>query len=265
VIQNTITESLAKPLPLSRARKIIVMLPAYNEASRLGQLLDKIEQTFNENGFEYEVIVVDDGSADETAEIADRASREMPLNLVVHNKNMGLAAALNTGLRKAIGSGQQGDVVVTMDADDTHPPKIIDRLVTAIDEGFDIAIASRYQAGSRVVGVPWNRIFLTQVASYMFRVLMPIPGIRDYTCGYRAYRFDALRETIDFYGDQFVSEQGFSCMVDVLLKMRRFKFVMGEVPFVLRYDQKEGASKMPVGSTVWKTLSLFARRRLGGY
>ena len=127
-----------------------------------------------------------------------------------HKKNQGLAAALNTGLRTAIESGREGDIIITMDADDTHPPKIIDRLITVLDEGLDVAVASRYQAGARVIGVPWNRIFLAQVASAMFRLLMPLPGIRDYTCGYRAYKYEALRETIDFYGDEFVSEAGFS-------------------------------------------------------
>ena len=213
----------------------------------------------------YEIIVVDDGSTDATAEIAESASKEFPVRLVKHERNLGLSGALNTGLRTAADLGDQDDIIVTMDADDTHPPKIIDRLVRAIDEGCDVAIASRYQPGSRVVGVPWNRILLTQVASYMFRILMPIPGVRDYTCGYRAYKHEILSSTIDHYGDEFVSEQGFSCMVDVLLKMRRFKFVMGEVPFILRYDLKEGESKMPVGNTVWKTLMLFAKRRFGGY
>ena len=247
------------------SRKIFVALPAYNEADRLGQLLEKIGRTFSANQMPYEIIVVDDGSTDDTAEIADTASKELPVRLVKHEKNLGLSGALNTGLRKATELGQQDDIIVTMDADDTHPPKIIDRLVTAIDEGCDISIASRYQPGSRVVGVPWNRVLLTQVASYMFRLLMPIPGVRDYTCGYRAYKHEILKSTIEYYGEEFVSEKGFSCMVDVLLKMRRFNFVMGEVPFILRYDLKEGESKMPVGNTIWKTLALFAKRRFGGY
>ena len=265
MIQDTQIRTSANPVDATETRKIFVMLPAYNEAQRLGQLLGKIEQTFNGNGLPYQVIVVDDGSADETAAIASEAAKEIPLELVMHKKNQGLAAALNTGLRTAIESGREGDIIITMDADDTHPPKTIDRLITSLDEGLDIAIASRYQPGARVVGVPWNRIVLAQVASAMFRLLMPLPGVKDYTCGYRAYKYEPLRATIDFYGDEFVSEQGFSCMVDVLLKMRRFKFVIGEVPLILRYDQKEGESKMPVSNTVFKTLALFARRRLGGY
>ena len=246
-------------------RKIFVALPAYNEADRLGQLLEKIGKTFSDNQLNYEVIVVDDGSTDATAEIAESVSKELPVRLVKHERNQGLSGALNTGLRTAAKAGNPADIIITMDADDTHPPKIIDRLVRAIDEGCDVAIASRYQPGSRVVGVPWNRVLLTQVASFMFRILMPIPGVRDYTCGYRAYKHEILELTIDHYGDEFVSEKGFSCMVDVLLKMRRFNFVMGEVPFILRYDLKEGESKMPVGNTIWKTLTLFAKRRFGGY
>jgi dolichol-phosphate mannosyltransferase len=232
---------------------------------RLGQLLEKIGQTFASNQLNYEIIVVDDGSTDDTAQIANMASKELPVRLVQHEQNKGLSGALDTCLRTSVDLGNEGDIVITMDADDTHPPKIIDRLIRAIDEGFDVAIASRYQPGSRVVGVPWNRVMLTIVASYMFRLLMPITGIRDYTCGYRAYQHSVLKDSIKFYGDDFVSEKGFSCMVDVLLKMRRFNYVMGEVPFVLRYDQKEGESKMPVGNTVIKTLKLFAKRRFGGY
>ena len=247
------------------ARHIFVALPAYNEGKRLGQLIEKIGQTFDSNGLNYTVIVVDDGSTDDTAEIADAAGKEYPVKLVQHKQNQGLSGALNTCLRSSLQLAGESDIIITMDADDTHPPKIIDRLIRAIDEGYEVAIASRYQPGSRVVGVPWNRILLTIVASYMFRLLMPITGVRDYTCGYRAYKHSVLEEAISFYGDEFVSEKGFSCMVDVLLKMRRFGYVMGEVPFVLRYDQKEGLSKMPVGNTVITTLKLFLKRRFGGY
>ncbi|MEM9412313.1 MAG: glycosyltransferase [Planctomycetota bacterium] len=265
VIQQTQVETSPPPKIETGRRKIIVALPAFNEGLRLGKLLEKISHTFDANRLNYEIIVVDDGSSDDTAEIAQSAGKEIPVTLVKHVQNQGLSGALNTCLRTALNSSTTGDIIITMDADDTHPPKIIDRLVTAIDEGMDVAIASRYQPGSRVVGVPWNRVLLTQVASYMFRTLMPIPGVRDYTCGYRAYKHNILKQAINFYGDQFVSEKGFSCMVDVLLKMRRFEFVMGEVPFILRYDMKEGESKMPVGNTVVKTLKLFAKRRFGGY
>jgi dolichol-phosphate mannosyltransferase len=242
-----------------------VMLPAYNEAEGLPSLLDKIKQVFATNGQPYHVIVVDDASTDDTSEIAIAAGQDMPLTLVRHQENQNLPGALRSGMMKAIEMGDSGDVIVTMDGDDTHPPGSINCLLQKISEGYDIVTASRYQIGSRVMGVPLNRVLMTWGARMLFRVAMPIPGVRDYTCGYRAYRFDVLRDTMEHYGDQFVSEKGFSCMADVLLKMRRFKYVFGEVPLLLRYDQKQGVSKMAVGRTVSLTLKLLLKRRFSGY
>lgn len=249
----------------SDAFTTFVMLPAYNEADGLPSLLQKIKQVFASNGQPYHVIVVDDASSDDTSEVAISASSEMPLTLVRHLKNQNLPGALRSGMTKAIELGTSGDVIVTMDGDDTHPPGSINCLLQKISEGYDVVAASRYQIGSRVMGVPFFRVLMTWGARMLFRVAMPIPGVRDYTCGYRAYRFDVLQEAMDHYGDQFVSEKGFSCMADVLLKMRRFKYVFGEVPLLLRYDQKQGVSKMAVGSTVWLTLKLLLKRRLSGY
>jgi len=242
-----------------------VVLPAYNEAEGLPLLLDRIRSVFTDNGRAYHVIVVDDASTDDTAEIAIDASADMPVSLVQHIKNQNLPGALRSGMTAAVGLGKEGDVIVTMDGDDTHPPAFINPLLQKIAEGYDVVTASRYQPGSRVVGVPTFRVLCTYGAKWLFQLIMPIPGVRDYTCGYRAYRFDVLKKTMDHYGDEFVSEKGFSCMADVLLKMRKFKFVFGEVPFLLRYDQKQGLSKMNVGQTVSLTLKLLLKRRFGGY
>ena len=242
-----------------------VVLPAYNEADGLPLLLDRIQRAFADNGKSYHVIVVDDASTDDTAEIAIDFSAKMPVSLVQHVKNQNLPGALRSGLTAAVGLAQEGDVIVTMDGDDTHPPAFINPLLQKIEEGYDIVTASRYQNGSRVVGVPKFRVLMTYGAKLLFQTIMPIPGVRDYTCGYRAYRFNVLKETMDHYGDEFVSENGFSCMADVLLKMRKFKYVFGEVPFLLRYDQKQGLSKMNVGRTVSMSLKLLLKRRFGGY
>ena len=242
-----------------------VVLPAYNEADGLPMLLERICRVFSDNGKSYHVIVVDDASTDETADIAIDYSSSMPVTLVQHLKNQNLPGALRSGLTAAVRLAQEGDVIVTMDGDDTHPPAFINQLLQKIEEGYDVVTASRYQIGSRVVGVPKFRVLMTYGAKLLFHLIMPIPGVRDYTCGYRAYRFNVLEETMNHYGKDFVSEKGFSCMADVLLKMRKFKYVFGEVPFLLRYDQKQGLSKMNVGRTVSMSLKLLLKRRFGGY
>ena len=247
------------------AGTVFVVLPAYNEAEGMPSLLRKIREVFAANNRKYLVIVVDDASTDNTAEIASKASFDMPLMLVQHKVNQNLQGSLRTGLTTASKLAVDGDVIITMDGDDTHPPGCINTLLQKVGEGYDVVTASRYQPGSRVMGVPPFRVFCTFGARMLFKLIMPIPGVRDYTCGYRAYRADILRDTIDYYGEEFVSEKGFSCMADVLLKMRKFKYVFGEVPLLLRYDQKQGVSKMQVGRTISLTLKLLLKRRFGGY
>ena len=266
MINRSPSSALADVSPsssLPSTGKVFVVLPAYNEEVGLERLLGKIKQTCETQDYLYEVIVVDDASTDETASIASQASFQMPLNLVSHETNRGLSGAIKTGLETAISEAEHGDVIVTMDADDTHSPVSIPAMLEMIDEGHDVVIASRYQKGSQTVGVPANRVFLTTVARWMFKFMLPIKGVRDYTCGYRAYRAESLAKAMSHHRERFFTEQGFSCMVDIILKMRGFDFVFGEVPMVLRYDQKEGESKMDVLSTGKKTLFLLARRRLG--
>jgi dolichol-phosphate mannosyltransferase len=238
-----------------------IVLPAYNEAESLPPLLCSIHLALDRSDTAYNVIVVDDGSRDDTARVAREASFHMPVVLVEHGVNQGLAAAIRTGFRAALAQCGPGDVIVLMDADNTHPPALVHRMLNMIREGHDVVIASRYQSGARVVGVPWHRNLLSLGARGLFQLVFPIKGVRDYTCGFRAYRENVLRQAMEDYGDNFVSEKGFSCMVDVLLKLRRYDPIMGEVPLILRYDKKGGVSKMRVARTVWQTLALIVRRR----
>jgi dolichol-phosphate mannosyltransferase len=132
-----------------------------------------------------------------------------------------------------------------------------------IAEGYDVVIASRYQPGSRTVGVPLSRRAISWAGSMLFRIVLPVQGVRDFTCGYRAYRAAVIQAAIAEYGPAFVDQEGFQCMVDILLKLRGRPLIFGEVPMVLRYDRKQGASKMDVGTTAAATLGLLLRRRLG--
>jgi dolichol-phosphate mannosyltransferase len=185
----------------------------------------------------------------------------MPVMVETHAVNQGLGATIRDGLLKACELADPHDVLVTLDADNTHTPELILRMVRTVREGLDVVVASRYRPGSRVRGVPLGRRILSRVASVVFRVLFPIKGIRDYTCGYRAYRAGALQSVIARSGGTFFEEEGFQVMVDILLKLRRDEdLIFGEVPLILRYDLKEGASKMDVGRTVRRTLSLVIRR-----
>jgi dolichol-phosphate mannosyltransferase len=243
------------------SRRILVVLPAYNEEENIGDLLNQIKFALEEDSkTSYKVYVVNDGSRDKTEEIVRSMSAEMPIELIVHEANQGLGATIRDGLYKAVNDSNQNDIIITMDADATHNPGLILRLMRMIIEGHDVVIASRFQPGARVIGLAWYRKLLSIAASIIFRITYPIKGVKDYTCGYRAIRADVLKSAMAEYGDRFFDQDGFQALVDILLKLRRRKLLFGETPLILRYDQKGGMSKMNVGRTIKKTLILIVKR-----
>ena len=252
------------PQGIQRKQLVWVVLPANNEEQCLPWLLSRIADAMFHSGLAYKVIVVDDGSKDKTARIAEEYSKHIPVILERHAVNMGLGATIRDGLTKACQLADPADVIVSMDADNSHSPDLILRMFWSVREGRDVVIASRYREGSSTHGVPFVRRILSRVAGWMFQVTFPIPGVRDYTCGFRAYRAATLQNALKQYGATFFDQQGFQCMVDILLKLSRMKVIFGEVPMVLRYDLKEGASKMKVAQTVVNTLLLMVKRRFGG-
>jgi dolichol-phosphate mannosyltransferase len=256
--------SVAIPDPAQYVRsKIIAVLPAYNEEANIGKLLTRISHAMYEANLNFEVIVVDDGSRDGTRQVLDESATTLPLRVCSHPVNLGLGAAIRDGLQAAADLAQEDDIIITMDADETHSPGLILRMARMILEGFDVVIASRYQPGARVLGVPLFRRLMSFGASWLFRILFPTPGVRDFTCGYRAYRAGALKKAIGHYGTSFVDQNGFQCMVDIILKLRKLDVIFGEVPMLLRYDLKGGDSKMRVFKTAKNTLLLLAKRRMG--
>lgn len=227
-----------------------VILPAYNEELSLKSLIPKIL------GLGYGVIVVNDGSSDATGYVADgfRSNYPCDVEVIHHPENRGLGAAVATGLAHALQTLPDTDWVVLMDADDTHDPSVI-ATMTAL--ASDVVIASRFQPGSKVVGLSMVRTLLSTCASILLRVIVPVKGVRDYSCGYRLYKLGAIRRVANRYGfNSIVTRSGFECMVELLLKLRQVGSTFGEVPFTLRYDQKQGASKMRIVKTITGYMTL---------
>lgn len=246
-----------------RKRTVFIALPAFNEEGCIGALLGHIDSAMVDASLSYKVILIDDGSTDRTSAIAEEYSAHMPLILQRHGSNQGLGVTIKDGIMKALELADESDIIITMDADDTHTPGLILRMVRMVSEGYDVVIASRFQREARTIGVPLLRRLLSSGASMILRILFPVKGVRDYTCGFRAYRASILKEAINRYGKDFFDQEGFQCMVDILLKLRGMHLIFGEVPFILRYDFKEGGTKMNIRRTIIKTLSLIVKRRLG--
>jgi dolichol-phosphate mannosyltransferase len=255
-------------LETSSKGKIILALPAYNEAACIGDLLDAAAAAFAEmRDREPCVVVVDDGSRDGTAEAVRAHRSAFPVRLVQHEVNRGLGPAILTGLRAALEMSDrpEADTIVNMDADNTHPPDAIPSMLRALDKGADVVIASRYRRGSRQIGVPLKRRLLSYGARFLFFWKLRLPGVRDYTCGFRAYRARTIQRAFETYGDQLITRAGFACTDELLVNLAGLEPPprIAEVPFVLRYDRKRGESKLELMKTVRETLKMLTRREAG--
>ncbi|MDW8296419.1 MAG: glycosyltransferase [Raineya sp.] len=238
-----------------------IVLPAYNESENIKELLERIISLRESYQLPISILVVNDGSTDTTLEIVHKFKEEHHfINYIDVQPNQGLANAIREGLVNAVKELKDNDIVVTMDADNSHNPFLVYRMILQIFEGSDIVIASRYQKGSRIIGLSKYREILSIGASLLFRIFFPIKGVKDYTCGYRAYKVAFLRKMLDKYQDKFIEEKGFACMIEILLKAKKLKPVIHELPFILRYDFKKGQSKMKIYRTIKQTLRLLFKR-----
>ncbi len=242
---------------------IWVALPAYNEAPRLPRLLERWREVLSWSTEEGQIVVVDDGSSDGTADLLHGfAAGYDHAEIVTHPVNQGLGATLRDGFRHVAERGDPGDVLVVMDADDTHPPEIFPVMHERLRRsGCDVVIASRFRQGARVEGLSWSRHVMSLGARALFQTLHRIPNVRDFTCGYRVYRLGIVQEAFARYGERFIEREGFDCSADILLKLARMGARFEEVPLTLDYRAKAGSSHMDVRRTVLRTLGLFLRDR----
>jgi dolichol-phosphate mannosyltransferase len=245
---------------------IFVVLPAWNEEQVIGATLRALADTARARPDTYHAVLVDDGSTDRTVAEAERAVAEsggaLPLTVLRHEANRGLGAGLRTGIYWCLDRAGDDDSIVTLDADNTHPPALIPALVGKLDEGYDLAIASRYRGGAEVHGVPGYRRALSDLGRLVFQALYPIPGVRDYTCCFRAYRAPLLRRARTVYGEALCTARGFEAVMDLLLRLGPLGMRVAEIGFVLDYGGRVGQSKMKVLRTIRSTLLLVARRRI---
>lgn len=228
---------------------IVVLLPAFNEEVSLPVLLPKISKTLDNILGGYRVIICDDGSTDNTAQVLSQYVNEMPIEVIRHKINRGLGETMRDLFERANEITSNNDIIVRLDCDDTHEPEIIHSMLTKLAEGYDVVIASRFQEGGGQMGVNHYRAFISYCANLFMKLLFPISGIKEYSCGFRAYRASVIKKAISFYGNNFIQLKGlgFTGTLEKLVKLKILEAKFAEVPFLLRYDQKQSDSKM-VGS-----------------
>lgn len=239
-------------------RTINVVLPVYNEGESIYNLLRKYNDLTTE--LKLKVLVVDDCSKDDSDAWIKRSVEDFPslsINSLRHEINLGLQGALKTGFESV--SLVPGDLLVTMDGDNTHNPYLLRGMCQKVDEGADIVIASRYCEQSRIAGLSGFRKLLSYGARLLYSMIWRIDGVKDYTCLFRMYRAETVMEFKNRYRDRLIEEKGFTCVPEVLRKMATPGTVVVEVPMILVYSDKLSASNMKIMKTVLQTLRVMSK------
>ena len=209
-----------------------MVMPTYNEAGNLAWVVRRLREAHPE----IDVLVVDDGSPDGTGEVADRLAAADPAVSVVHrSRKEGLGAAYLHGFRVALEAGY--DVVGEMDADGSHQPEQLQRLVDGLADA-DVVIGSRWVPGGSVTNWPLRRQALSRGGNLYVRLLLGI-DVRDATAGYRLYRREAL-EKIEL---ETVRSTGYVFQTDLAARVLRAGMVVREVPIEF-VERVRGDSKM---------------------
>ena len=212
--------------------RVVVVVPTYDEVDNLGPLVARLRAAQPE----VDVLVVDDASPDGTGALADALAAEDPAVAVVHRAGKeGLGAAYRHGFRVALEAGY--DVVGEMDADGSHQPEQLGRLLDALHDA-DLVIGSRWVPGGSVVDWPLRRELLSRGGNLYVRALLGLP-VRDATAGFRLFRRSAL-EAVDLAS---VRSTGYVFQTDLAHRAWRAGLRVVEVPIDF-VERERGASKM---------------------
>jgi dolichol-phosphate mannosyltransferase len=237
------------------------VIPAYNEAENIPNLMADLAPRARELGAR--IIFVDDGSSDGTAEVIEAHRDDLHLAVVRHTVNRGLGTAINSGLRAALGESQDGDAIVTIEADNTSDLDDLPAMLAQFNQGSDIVLASVYAPGGRIVGVaPW-RLAASKAVSNSFRYVGGLKEIHTLSSLYRVYRAGTLRKAAETYGWLLVREPGFAANVELLLKLYNAGATVSEVATVNDWSRRLGVSKMSLKPTVMAYGRLMAAHVVG--
>ncbi|MFE9249512.1 polyprenol monophosphomannose synthase [Streptomyces sp. NPDC007088] len=232
----------------------LVIIPTYNEAENVRAIVERTRAAVPQA----HVLIADDNSPDGTGAIADELAGADPAVKVLHRAGkQGLGAAYLAGFTWGIEHGY--GVLVEMDADGSHQPEELPRLLTAL-KNADLVLGSRWLPGGRVVNWPKSRELLSRGGSTYSRLLLDVP-IRDVTGGFRAFRAETLRGL----GLDEVASQGYCFQVDLARRALRAGYTVVEVPITF-VERERGDSKMSkdiVVEALWRVTAWGVGARVG--
>ena len=210
---------------------VLIIVPTYNESENIADIATAVR----DHG--YDLLIVDDGSPDGTGDIADElAAADQKIQVLHRTKKEGLGPAYAAGFARALDFG--AEIICELDADFSHDPNDLPRLVAAVQHGADLAIGSRYVPEGGVEGWPWHRQFISKAGNWYARLMLGIKT-KDATAGFRAFRDTTVRKL----DPSSCQASGYGFQIEMAWRAESAGLDVVEVPITFR-DRTRGSSKM---------------------
>ncbi len=227
-------------MKVSSQYKVTVIIPTYNEAGNIGELLDSIFQQIGENkNYSFTVLVVDDNSPDGTARVVEELKKSN-VSLLQRKFREGLGNAYLDGFRYAMNE-LKADVIFEMDGDFSHSPEYIPLFLNEIEEGCDFVIGSRHVSGGAIPEWGFHRRLISYLGNLFARTVLPLEGVSDCTSGYRAIKVSLL-EKISLSD---INVRGYAFQLSLLYSAIRNGAIIREIPIVFK-KRRSGKSKLGI-------------------
>ena len=238
---------------------IYILIPVYNESKNIQNLFIEVKNILPE--YEKLFVFSDDGSSDNSIEIINSEFSTIPHKIISDGINRGPGGAFNIGFEWILqNSNNAEDIVITMEADCTSDITLLPKMVSIHKAGFNLVLASVYAQGGGFDGTTLFRKFVSSIANLAFRFLFNIK-VLTLSSFYRLYSIDLLRK-IKKNNPTIISETGFICMVEILVKAIYQHATIIEVPMTLNSKKRSGSSKMKIFKTSIEYFKFFLKRGL---
>lgn len=237
-------------------QRLSVILPAYNEEKRIGKTLEEVAKFLSSQLFEYEIIVVNDGSKDGTANVVtSRVADIKNLKLIDNKENHGKGWVVKQGMLAAT-----GDIRLFMDADNSTTVSQVMAMLPYFEQGYDVVVGSRRMQGAVIaVHQAWLRDFLGFIFRLIVRVLVPV-GVADSQCGFKAFSAGAA---VVIFPKQVISRWSFDA--EILAISRKMKFKIKEVPVTWVNDSESHMNFLGMAESLWELIRIRLNLWFGKY
>lgn len=237
---------------------IYFVIPVYNEKNNLERLFNETSSYLASIKLDFRMIFVNDGSSDGSLELLEKLSEKFPGKIIIksHCPNKGVKKTFMEGFAVFLDLASPGDILVTKEADNTSDNSILKQMLKEVtDNGFDIALASCYAPGGGLEATTAFRMFLSKGANLLVKVRFNLWGLYTFSSFYRAFRYECLEEALR-KKPEIMKLEGFACVVEMLIRLKKMNFKIIEVPMLLRSSERLGKSKMPILKTIRGYLKL---------